>query len=221
MSIVVVGSVALDTVETPYGKRENALGGSATYFSTAASFFTSDIKMVGIVGKDFPHEHADFLRGRGIDLSGLERVDGKTFHWSGRYGGNLNVAETLSTELNVFEEFAPKLPESYRSAEYVFLANINPELQMDVLRQMRKPKLVVCDTMNLWISERKAQLLQTIQHVDVFVLNDAEARIDSKSREQGGLFAELPVGDRILKVAFVRKRETVFIKTVFPLRKGG
>ncbi len=175
MSIVVVGSVALDSVETPVGKLESALGGSATYFSVAASFFTKGVKLVGVVGDDFPQEHVDFLRGREIDLAGLERVSGKTFHWSGRYGDNLNVAETLSTELNVFESFEPKLPESYRDTQYVFLANINPELQMDVLRQVRNTKLVVCDTMNLWISERKAELLETIKNVDIFVLNDAEA----------------------------------------------
>jgi len=176
MSIVVVGSVALDSVETPFGKVENALGGSATYFSVAASFFTSEIKLVGIVGDDFPQEHVDFLRSRGVDLAGLERVSGKTFYWSGRYGHNLNVAETLSTELNVFEKFAPKLPEIYRNTDYVFLANINPELQMDVLKQVGDTKLVVCDTMNLWISDRKMELLDTIKHVDIFVLNDAEAR---------------------------------------------
>ncbi len=175
MSIVVIGSVALDSVETPVGKVENALGGSATFFSVAASFFTKGVKLVGVVGDDFPQEHVDFLRGREVDLAGLERVSGKTFHWSGRYGDNLNVAETLSTELNVFESFQPKLPESYRDTQYVFLANINPELQMDVLRQVRNTKLVVCDTMNLWISERKAELLETIKQVDIFVLNDAEA----------------------------------------------
>ncbi len=176
MSIVVVGSVALDSVETPVGKVESALGGSATYFSTAASFFTKGVKLVGVVGDDFPQEHVDFLRSRDVDLTGLERVSGKTFHWSGRYGENLNVAETLSTELNVFETFAPKLPESYRDTQYVFLANINPELQIDVLKQVRNTKLVVCDTMNLWISERRAELLETIKHVDIFVLNDGEAR---------------------------------------------
>jgi len=176
MSIVVVGSVALDSVETPFGKVENALGGSATFFSVAASFFTEDIKLVGVVGDDFPQEHVDFLQSRGIDLTGLERVSGKTFYWSGRYGDNLNVAETLSTELNVFEDFAPKLPPSFRNSEYVFLANINPELQMDVLRQVERTDLVVCDTMNLWISTRKTELLETIKHVDIFVLNDAEAR---------------------------------------------
>jgi len=176
MSIVVVGSVALDSLETPFGKVENTLGGSATYFSVAASHFTRDIRLVAIVGDDFPQEHVDFLQSREIDLTGLERVKGKTFHWSGRYGSNLNVAETLSTELNVFQEFAPKLPDSYRNSKYVFLANINPELQIDVLRQAKNPELIVCDTMNLWISTQKKELLDVIKHVDIFVLNDAEAR---------------------------------------------
>lgn len=175
MSIVVVGSVALDSVETPAGKLDKALGGSGTYFSTAASFFMDGVKLVGVVGDDFPEEHVEFLRSRNVDLAGLERASGKTFHWSGRYGDNLNVAETLATELNVFETFDPKLPESYRNAKYVFLANINPELQMDVLGQVRDTKLVVCDTMNLWISIRKTELLNTIKNVDIFILNDAEA----------------------------------------------
>jgi len=176
MSMVVVGSVALDSVETPFGKVDNALGGSATYFSVAASFFTEKINLVAVVGEDFPQEYVNFLISKGIDLTGLERAKGKTFRWSGRYGGSLSGAETLSTELNVFEKFAPRLPESYRNAKYVFLANINPELQMDVLKQIRDAKLVVCDTMNLWISERKEELLETIKHVDILVLNDAEAR---------------------------------------------
>lgn len=176
MSIVVVGSVALDSVETPLGKVENALGGSATYFSVAASFFTKNVKLVAVVGDDFPQEHVDFLRSREIDLEGLEQVEGKTFHWSGRYGISLSGAETLSTELNVFEKFSPKVPESYKNAKYLFLANINPELQIDVLKQINNADLVVCDTMNLWISERREKLLEVIKHVDILVLNDAEAR---------------------------------------------
>jgi sugar/nucleoside kinase (ribokinase family) len=165
MSIVVVGSVALDSVETPYGKVQNALGGSATYFSVSASFFTNDVKLVAVV-----------LNSRGVDLEGLERVEGKTFHWSGRYGASLSGAETLATELNVFEKFSPKVPDNYKDSEYVFLANINPELQMDVLRQVKNSKLVVCDTMNLWIAERKEQLMETLKHVDILIINDAEAR---------------------------------------------
>jgi len=176
MSIVVVGSVALDSVETPHGKVQNALGGSATYFSVSASFFTNDVKLVAVIGEDFPNEHIEFLKSRGIDLEGLEQVKGKTFRWAGRYGANLSGAETLATELNVFESFSPKIPDSYKSAEYVFLANINPELQLDVLRQMKNAKLIVCDTMNLWIAERKEKLFETIKHVDILIINDAEAR---------------------------------------------
>jgi sugar/nucleoside kinase (ribokinase family) len=176
MSIVVVGSVALDSVETPYGKVQNALGGSATYFSVSASFFTNDVKLVAIVGEDFPQEHLDFLNSRGVDLEGLERVEGKTFHWSGRYDASLSGAETLATELNVFEKFSPKVPDNYKNSEYLFLANINPELQMDVLRQVKKSKLVACDTMNLWIAERRDHLMETLKHVDILIINDAEAR---------------------------------------------
>ncbi|MGB9597852.1 MAG: PfkB family carbohydrate kinase, partial [Candidatus Poribacteria bacterium] len=176
MSIVVVGSVALDSIETPYGKVQNALGGSATYFSVSASFFTDDVKLVAVIGEDFPNEYIKFLSSKGIDLEGLEQAKGKTFRWSGRYGANLSGAETLATELNVFESFSPKIPDSYKKAEYVFLANINPELQLDVLKQMKNAKLIVCDTMNLWISERKEKLLETIKNVDILIINDAEAR---------------------------------------------
>ena len=177
MSILVVGSVALDSVETPFGKIENALGGSATYFSVAASFFYNNIYLVGVVGTDFPKEHVDFLISRGIDLDGLEQIeDGKTFRWGGSYIDDLNAAETHFTDLNVFSNFQPKLPKSYQNSPYVFLANINPELQINVLRQMTTPKLVVCDTMNLWIDISQPMLLETLKEVDILILNDAEAR---------------------------------------------
>ena len=177
MSILVVGSVALDSVETPFGKIENALGGSATYFSVAASFFYNNIYLVGVVGTDFPKEHVDFLISRGIDLDGLKQIeDGKTFRWGGSYIDDLNAAETHFTDLNVFSNFQPKLPKSYQNSPYVFLANINPELQINVLRQMTTPKLVVCDTMNLWIDISQPMLLETLKEVDILILNDAEAR---------------------------------------------
>ena len=177
MSILVVGSVALDSVETPFGKIEHALGGSATYFSIAASFFYHDIYLVGVVGTDFPKKHVDFLVSRGIDLDGLEQIEGgKTFRWGGSYVGDLNAAETHFTDLNVFSDFQPKLPESYKNSPYVFLANINPELQINVLKQMTNPKLVVCDTMNLWIDISRPMLLETLRKVDILILNDAEAR---------------------------------------------
>ena len=178
MSILVVGSVGLDSVETPAGRVEDALGGSAIYFSTAASFFSDSIRMVAVVGDDFPQEHVAFLESRHINIEGLERVEGgQTFRWGGRYTDDLNSAFTLFTDLNVYGDFQPKLPESYRGTPYVFLANINPELQLNVLEQVNRPKLVVCDTMNLWIDISRAALMQTLGKVDILILNDAEARL--------------------------------------------
>jgi sugar/nucleoside kinase (ribokinase family) len=175
MSIVVVGTVAFDTVETPFGRGENVLGGSATYFSTSASFFT-DVSLVAVVGEDFPDEHVAFLKSRDIDTAGLARIPGKTFHWSGKYGYDLNEAQTLDTQLNVLSEFRPDLPESYRDAEYLFLANIDPELQLEVLRQVRNPRLVACDTMNFWISSKPEALQNVLRKVDIVVINEGEAR---------------------------------------------
>jgi len=175
MGIVVVGTVAFDTVETPFGRGENVLGGSATYFSTSASFFT-DVSLVAVVGEDFPSEHVSFLQSRNIDTAGLQRIPGKTFHWAGRYGFDLNDPETLDTQLNVLTEFEPNLPESYRDAEYLFLANIDPDLQMRVLEQVKTPKLVACDTMNFWISSKPEALKRVLQKVDIVVINEGEAR---------------------------------------------
>jgi len=175
MGIVVVGTVAFDTVETPFGRGENILGGSATYFSTSASFFT-DVSLVAVVGEDFPQEHVDFLQSREINTDGLQRIAGKTFHWTGRYGYDLNEAQTLDTQLNVLMDFKPVLPESYRDAEYLFLANIDPDLQMEVLEQIRKPKLVACDTMNFWISSKPDALKKVLRKVDLVVINEGEAR---------------------------------------------
>lgn len=175
MSIVVVGTVAFDTVETPFGRGDNVLGGSATYFSTSASFFT-DVALVAVVGDDFPEEHVSFLQSRNIDIAGLQRMAGRTFHWSGRYGYDLNEAQTLDTQLNVLMDFQPELPDSYRDAEYLFLANIDPDLQMKVLEQVRKPKLVACDTMNFWITSKPESLKKVLQKVDIVVINEGEAR---------------------------------------------
>jgi len=175
MGIVVVGTVAFDTVETPFGRGENVLGGSATYFSTSASFFT-DVSLVAVVGEDFPEEHVQFLRSREIDLQGLARIPGKTFHWTGRYGYDLNEAHTLDTQLNVLTQFRPDLPDAYREADYLFLANIDPDLQLEVLDQVRRPKLVACDTMNFWISSKPESLKKVLQRVDIVVINEGEAR---------------------------------------------
>ena len=175
MDILVVGSVAFDSVETPFGRGDDVLGGSATYFSTSASFFTG-VQLVAVVGDDFPEEPKEFLSSRGVDLAGLQTRPGETFRWKGRYGYDLNEAQTLETHLNVFETFHPQLPESYRKAEYVFLANIDPELQLEVLNQVERPKLIACDTMNFWIEGKREALVRTLGHVDILVINEAEVR---------------------------------------------
>ncbi len=175
MDILVIGSVAFDSVETPFGRGDDVLGGSATYFSTSASFFTG-VQLVAVVGDDFPEEPKEFLSSRGVDLAGLQTRPGETFRWKGRYGYDLNEAQTLETHLNVFETFHPQLPESYRKAEYVFLANIDPELQLEVLNQVERPKLIACDTMNFWIEGKREALVRTLGHVDILVINEAEVR---------------------------------------------
>lgn len=175
MSLLVVGSVAFDSVETPFGKAEEVLGGSATYFSTSASYFT-DVKLVAVVGDDFPEEHVDFLKSREIDVKGLQKSNGKTFRWKGRYDFDLNQAHTLDTQLNVFASFKPQIPEEYKDAEYVFLANIDPVLQLEVLKQVRKPKFVACDTMNFWIEGKPDELKETLKHVNLLTINEGEAR---------------------------------------------
>ncbi len=175
MSLLVVGSVALDSVETPFGARDNALGGSATYFSAAASLLT-EVGVVGVIGDDFPIEELAFLRDRRVRLEGLEKVSGRTFRWKGKYGFDLNSAQTLDTQLNVFETFDPKLDEWARKADRIFLGNIDPELQLRVLDQVQNPKLVAADTMNFWISGKRAKLLELLKRVDVLLVNDGEAR---------------------------------------------
>lgn len=173
--LLVVGSVALDTVKTPFGEGTEVLGGSATYFSTAASYFTS-VDLIAVVGEDFPAEHVKFLESREIDLAGLERRPGKTFRWRGEYSHQLNEARTLDTRLNVFETFRPKIPEQYRTPEVLFLGNIDPELQLDVLHQVKRPALVACDTMNFWINGKQDALWRVLERTDVLLINDGEAR---------------------------------------------
>ena len=175
MSLLVVGSIALDTVRTPHGEREEALGGSATYFCTAAGFFT-DTRLVGVVGEDFPQEHRDYLASRNADCAGLVVQQGRTFRWTGAYEGDMSQAETVAVELNVFGTFDPDLPEAFRDSEYVFLANGSPVLQKRVKDQLTRPKLVVADTMNLWIDNELDALKTLMKEIDGLVLNDAEAR---------------------------------------------
>ena len=173
--LLVVGSVALDTVKTPFGEAAEVLGGSATYFSTSASYFTA-VDLIAVVGEDFPSQHLAFLKSRGIDLAGLERRPGSTFRWKGEYTHQLNEAHTLDTKLNVFETFRPKIPESYRSPEVLFLGNIDPELQLDVLQKLPRPPLVACDTMNFWINGKRDALWRVLEKVDILIVNDGEAR---------------------------------------------
>src|ERR1700682_1022524 len=176
VSLLVVGSVAFDALESPYGKVERTLGGAATYFAVAASFF-APVSLVAVVGEDFTSKDAEIFRGRPIDTEGLQRTPGKCFFWAGRYTENLNERVTLATELNVFADFKPRLPEKYRGAKYVFLANIAPDLQRGVLQQVKKrPKLAALDTMNYWIERSNADLRETLRHVDILMINDAETR---------------------------------------------
>ena len=176
MSLLVVGSVALDSVETPFGKAEDVLGGSATFFSASASHF-SPVQLVGVVGDDYPVTQLDALAKRGVDLAGLERAPGRSFRWRGRYRHDLNSAETLETHLGVFSHFDPKIPRQFRNARFVFLGNIDPRLQLSVLKQVeQKPDFVACDTMNFWIESRRPDLLALLAHVDVLMVNDGEAR---------------------------------------------
>jgi sugar/nucleoside kinase (ribokinase family) len=175
MSILVVGSVALDSIETPFGKRKEVLGGSATYFSLAASFFDK-VNIIAAVGADFPKKYLRLLTDRNIGTGGIAIKKGKTFRWEGRYEHDLNVAHTLATHLNVFKDFSPEIPKSLRNSRFLFLANIDPELQEGVLRQIKRPQLIACDSMNHWITNKKKSLEKFLHKVDVFLLNDAEAR---------------------------------------------
>jgi sugar/nucleoside kinase (ribokinase family) len=179
MNLLVVGSVALDSIETPAGKAERVLGGSAVYFSVAASYF-ADVGLVAVIGRDFPEEHIALLKQRNIDLRGLTREPGLTFYWKGRYNGDLNEAESLETQLNVFETFRPVIPPEYQAVSFVFLANIDPELQLAVLRQVKRPKLTICDTMNFWIQGKEDALRETIKLVDILIINEGEARLLSR-----------------------------------------
>lgn len=174
-SVLIVGSVALDDVKTPVEEKFNLLGGSGAYAAVAASYFTR-VRLVAVVGEDFPREHYEFLKSRNIDFAGVQQVPGKTFRWSGEYLWDMNTRETRSVELNVFEHFNPVLPEAYKDSEFVLLANIAPALQLHVLDQMNKPRFVVADTMDLWINNTPDDLLALLKRVDMLILNDSEAR---------------------------------------------
>jgi len=224
MTVLVVGSVALDSVETPFGKADNVLGGSGTFFSASASHF-APVQLVGIVGNDFPIDRLQsaFAK-RPIDLDGLEKADGPSFRWRGRYTHDLNAAETLETHLGVFSNFSPKIPEKFRRVPFVFLGNIDPRLQLSVLTQVERPKFVACDTMNFWIQSRRPDILELLKRVDVITLNDGEAR---QLTEQYNLVkAARWIMERGPKLVVVKKGEhgafmftesTVFFAPAYPL----
>jgi sugar/nucleoside kinase (ribokinase family) len=176
MSVLVVGTVAFDSIETPYGSAERVLGGSAAYFALAASLFTP-VRVVGVIGRDFPEEYIELFTQRNIDIAGLQKERGETFHWRGRYHEDINVRDTLELHLNVLAGFQPRLPESYRDADYVFLGNIDPVMQAEVLNQIRAMKLVVCDTMDHWIRESPEDLRKVLKRIEILVINDSEAKL--------------------------------------------
>lgn len=200
MSVLVVGSVALDTVETPYGKVNDALGGSATFFSAAASHFT-DVNVVAVVGDDFPFNEIEFLKTRGVNFDGLQQKSGKTFRWGGKYDFDLNQRETLFTHLNVFENFDPEIPNHYINSKYVFLANIQPDLQLKVLQQIERPQLTVMDTMNFWIEGTPDALVEVLKHIDILIINDSEVLQLSKEKNLfSGAKKILTMGPKVLVI---------------------
>ncbi len=223
MPVLVVGSVALDSVETPFGKADNVIGGSGTFFSASASHL-SPVQLVGVVGNDYPLAELEPLKARGVDMAGVEHADGNSFRWRGRYRHDLNSAETLETHLGVFSHFSPKIPPQFRNAPFVFLANIDPRLQLDVLQQVQKPKLVACDTMNFWIESRRPDILELIKHVDLITLNDGEARqltdcfnLVKAARwimERGPRMVVIKKGEH---GAFLFKRDSIFFAPAYPL----
>ncbi|MFI5314169.1 MAG: PfkB family carbohydrate kinase [Myxococcota bacterium] len=225
MSLLVVGSVALDDIEAPAGSAKSVLGGAASYFGVAASFFTP-VRVVAVVGDDFPQEHVAFLASRGLDLAGLQRVPGRTFRWGGRYRESLNERDTLFTELGVFEHFEPVIPLAYRDSEWVFLANIQPRLQRSVLEQTRAPRFSAMDTMNFWIAGARAELEKTLALVKGLVINDEEARqLTGEANLVRAADAIRALGPRVVIVkrgehgALLFDDSGVFAAPAFPLRE--
>jgi sugar/nucleoside kinase (ribokinase family) len=226
MTVLVVGSIALDSLETPFGKADDILGGAGSYFSLAASVLTP-VQLVGVVGADLAESHLDTLRSQGVDLQGLQRVaDGKTFRWKGRYEFDMNVAHTLDTQLNVFGEFQPNLPESYRETEYVYLANITPRLQLDVLDQVRNPRFVGLDSMNFWIGnpDTKSDLTKVIQRVNAVFMNDQEIRqytgkynLFEAARDILNLGPQVVLMKKGEHGAVAVSREGIFVAAAYPL----
>lgn len=227
MSLLVIGSLALDTLETPFGKVEYAVGGSATFISTSASYFYDDIKLVGIIGTDFPEEEIEFLKSRSIDISGVERhPTKKTFHWHGKYHYDLNTRDSITTELNAFEDFDPVIPENFKDSKYICLGNVDPEIQMKVINQLSNPKLIMMDTMNFWMEIKKEKLIDTMRHVDILMINDSEAR--ELTEEYNLILAAKRIHEIGPKIVVIKKGEhgallfnenDIFSAPGFPLEK--
>jgi sugar/nucleoside kinase (ribokinase family) len=225
LGLLVVGSLGLDTVETPFDKVTDALGGSATYISLAASYFSGPIQLVGVVGSDYPQEYIDLLGKHNVDLEGLQVIEGgKTFRWGGRYHYDLNVRDTLFTDLNVFEKFDPVIPDKYKKSKYLCLGNIAPTLQLRVLSQMDNSQFVVCDTMNYWIEGMKDELVELLKRVNVLIINDSEARLLSNEpnlikaakliREMGPEFLIIKKGEH---GAMLFAEDTIFSAPAYPM----
>lgn len=223
MDVTVVGSIALDTVETPWGRNDEGLGGAATYFALAAANY-APVRLVAVVGEDFPEQHIDLFRNKGIDLEGLERAQGKTFRWTGRYHEDVNFRDTLDTQLNVFEHFHPKLPDAARKAKYLFLGNIHPSLQLEVLDQSQA-EFVALDTMNLWIDITPNELREVLKRVDALIINDSEVQLLTGARNMV-LGAEM-IREMGPRMVVIKKGEhgcvafgpdEVFCAPAFPLR---
>lgn len=227
MSILVVGSVGIDTIETPVAKVENSLGGSAVYISLAASYFNPKVELVGVVGDDFNENYIQLLKNHNIDLEGLQIIkNGKTFRWAGKYLEDMNSRETLLTELNVFKDFDPILPESYKDSEFIILGNIDPDLQINVLNQLKNPRFILCDTMNYWIERKNSSLKKLLKMIDVLVVNDSETRL------LAGVSNLISAGKKILEFgpkklvikkgehgAMLMMNDEIFIVPAYPLEK--
>jgi len=225
LSILVVGSLGLDTIETPFAKVEESLGGSAVYISLAASFFSPEVKLVGVVGEDFPEKYIQLLRDHHIDLEGLQIVKGgKTFRWSGKYHYDMNSRETIFTELNVFKDFNPVIPENYRDSKFIVLGNIDPDLQMNVLNQLNHPEFIICDTMNYWIERKNEALRKLLTMVDLLVVNDSEARLLANHPNlirAAKIILEMGPKKLVIKKgehgSLLITRDTIFVAPAFPL----
>lgn len=227
MSLLVVGSIALDTIETPFGKREYILGGSASFICLTSSYFTDEVRMVGIVGYDFPKEEIEFFRSKGIDTSGIEiSPTDKTFHWYGRYHNDMNTRDSIVTELNAFEKFNPIIPEKFKDSDFICIGNVDPRIQKSVILQVNKPKIIMMDTMNFWIEGKLNDLLETLKYANILVINDSEVKLltgDNNIIAGGRKIFELGPEIVIIKKgehgAILMNKNHIFTVPAIPLEK--